>query len=582
MTGKERENPESGVPVSRRRPWRLVLELTLGLAVIVLGALLLFGPGPLIPAPTPEPTLEPTPQPTPEPTPAPTPEPTPVPLCLRLHGPEDTETVFLSPGELFQPSEAPLEGYTFLRWQNAAGEPLPAAGVQVWEDGDYYPVYAMKLGRADHAPYLSLDEQGAFHPSGSLSRREVVSVLYFLLDTDLVGDGRFLDVAEEDPLFPAAATLKQLGVLSGSRLHPEESITRQEFLSMLCSFFPEGTEPAEFADLTERDALYPLFRTAAERGWIESGPETAARPDEELTRMEFACIMNRILGRGGDREDRWTMVGTILDIRHDDPHFWDAAEACISHRSLGEGAQERWTRSKALPLRQEGLFFLGTELHAIDARGNPVVNGEYAGLRFDADGIETSGDAELDRRIRELLPSLVDPSAMKGDEMLSELFDYLMFHYRYRRGNYYQVGEPAGWEIGEALSMLEEGCGNCYSFAALYCELARAVGYDARAYSGAVVGTEKNLELSYSYVDVHGEPMVLPQGHSPHGWVEIEIDGVSYVFDPEYAYLQYHKGKTGLGFFKMREADRLRYGYIKSMEDLPAEPAPSPSPAPKK
>ena len=273
--------------------WRLLMEIGLILAVIVLAALRFLPREDAVPSETQEP--------------AEAVEVSPALFTLRLHGMDKTETLSFAPGDRFVPPDAPLEGYTFLRWQNAAGEPLPAAGVQVWEDGDYYPVYAMKLGRADHAPYLSLDEQGAFHPSGTLSRREVVSTLYFLLDTELVGDGRFLDVDEEDPLFPAAATLKQLGVLSGSRLHPDESITRQEFLAMLCSFFPEGTEPAEFADLTERDALYPLFRTAAERGWIDSGPETAARPDDELTRMDFVCIMNRILDRGGDREKRRNM-----------------------------------------------------------------------------------------------------------------------------------------------------------------------------------------------------------------------------------------------------------------------------------
>ena len=370
-------------PAPRRRNWRLLLEIALGLAVIALGALLLFRPGEAAPAPTE------TPEPTPEP--VATPEPTPQPLTLCLHGPEEDSLVLLCPGDFYRAPEAPLEGYTFLRWQNADGEAFPAAGAQVWEETDLYPVYAMRLGRADHAPYLSLDEQGAFHPGNPLSRREVVSALYFLLDTELVGDGSFLDLPEDDPLAPAAATLKQLGVLSGSRLHPDETITRQEFLAMLCCFFPEGTEPAEFSDLTEQDALYPLFRTAAERGWIESGPDTPARPDDELSRLEFVSILSEAMDRHGDREKRRELVGTILDLRHDDPHFWDVAEAVIPHKASGEGAEERWIRSKALPLREEGLFFLGTELHAIDSEGNPVVNGKYAGLLFDKNGVETSG-----------------------------------------------------------------------------------------------------------------------------------------------------------------------------------------------
>ena len=129
------------------------------------------------------------------------------------------------------------------------------------------------------------------------------------------------------------------------------------------------------------------------------------------------------------------------------------------------------------------------------------------------------------------------------------------------------MGEPSGWEAAEALSMLEEGHGNCYSFAALYCELARAIGYDAHAYAGAVVGTEKNLELSYSYVDVHGEPMVLPQGHSPHGWVEIEIDGTTYVFDTEIEMSYLRRGKGYQNMYMMTYAAAARWSYVRAEWD---------------
>ena len=550
-------------PAPRRRNWRLLLEIALGLAVIALGALLLFRPGEAAPAPTE------TPEPTPEP--VATPEPTPQPLTLCLHGPEEDSLVLLSPGDFYRAPEAPLEGYTFLRWQNADGEAFPAAGAQVWEETDLYPVYAMRLGRADHAPYLSLDEQGAFHPGNPLSRREVVSALYFLLDTELVGDGSFLDLPEDDPLAPAAATLKQLGVLSGSRLHPDETITRQEFLAMLCCFFPEGTEPAEFSDLTEQDALYPLFRTAAERGWIESGPDTPARPDDELSRLEFVSILSEAMDRHGDREKRRELVGTILDLRHDDPHFWDVAEAVIPHKASGEGAEERWIRSKALPLREEGLFFLGTELHAIDSEGNPVVNGEYAGLLFDKNGVETSGSEELDRRVRELLPKLVDPSSMEGEQMLRVFFDYLYETFRYRSGDLYPLGET-GWEVRDALELLEQRKGNCYNFAALYCELARAVGYDARAFAGAVFSSGESFVTEYK--DCYGNPMNLPRRHCPHGWVEIEIDGVTYVFDPVFVLRSPNVENKKLVFFKMDPDAQIRFGYLHSLDELPESDAP--------
>ena len=288
-------SPDQSAPRPQGPVWRLVLEIVLALAVVVLGVLLLTKPQTPEPLPTEEPIV--TPAATPVPSPQPTPEPTPVPVSVRLHGLEETETLQLTPGEPFSPPDAPLEGYTFLRWQNAQGDPFPLEGQTVWEDLDLYPVYAMKLGRADHAPYLSLDENGAFRPGAPLTRREAVAALYFLLDTELVGDGSFLDLPAEDPLFPAAATLKQLGVLSGSRLHPDESITRQEFLDMLCRFFPAGRGESVFSDLREGDDYYPQFDAAAARGWIESGPDVPARADEELSMspMTFPHQLARVM-----------------------------------------------------------------------------------------------------------------------------------------------------------------------------------------------------------------------------------------------------------------------------------------------
>ncbi|MBR3307828.1 MAG: transglutaminase domain-containing protein [Lachnospiraceae bacterium] len=58
--------------------------------------------------------------------------------------------------------------------------------------------------------------------------------------------------------------------------------------------------------------------------------------------------------------------------------------------------------------------------------------------------------------------------------------------------------------------------GNCYVFAATFCEMARLLGYDATQMSGYVPRTNGT------------------QG--PHSWDEIVIDGTSWVFDPECSY----------------------------------------------
>ena len=56
--------------------------------------------------------------------------------------------------------------------------------------------------------------------------------------------------------------------------------------------------------------------------------------------------------------------------------------------------------------------------------------------------------------------------------------------------------------------------GNCYVLAAMFCEMARLLGYDAHLISGQVP--------------------LLAGGYGPHGWVEIIENGTTYVYDPDY------------------------------------------------
>ena len=102
--------------------------------------------------------------------------------------------------------------------------------------------------------------------------------------------------------------------------------------------------------------------------------------------------------------------------------------------------------------------------------------------------------------------------------------------------------------------MLEYGSGNCYCFAALFYELARFVGYDAKLYSGRAYGEQ------YEYRTYDTDLVYAPMGYTPHGWVEIEFDDVPYIFDTEYEYRSY-----GLrDMFKGDDTVRGQYGYVKA------------------
>ena len=64
--------------------------------------------------------------------------------------------------------------------------------------------------------------------------------------------------------------------------------------------------------------------------------------------------------------------------------------------------------------------------------------------------------------------------------------------------------------------------GNCYVMAAMFCEMAKLLGYDAHMISGQV-------------------PLA-KGGYGPHSWVEVTINGTLYVCDPDF---QKESGKNG-------------------------------------
>ena len=94
--------------------------------------------------------------------------------------------------------------------------------------------------------------------------------------------------------------------------------------------------------------------------------------------------------------------------------------------------------------------------------------------------------------------------------------------------SYYGHGKPDMPENGSPGTRwfadfgFEKHKGNCFVFAATFCEMARLLGYPCRQMYGQVPAARGGL--------------------TPHSWTEIDINGSTYVFDPEF---QHATGKNG-------------------------------------
>lgn len=116
-----------------------------------------------------------------------------------------------------------------------------------------------------------------------------------------------------------------------------------------------------------------------------------------------------------------------------------------------------------------------------------------------------SGDAELDA----IVNSILDNQIGRDGNALYRAYSYVA-SFPYYSGSKYPTGD---WSIPFAKEMYYNHGGNCYRYAALFCWLARGLGYDAQVVSGAVPSRS--------------------QGWAPHGWVEIYQNGTTYVCDPD-------------------------------------------------
>ena len=179
---------------------------------------------------------------------------------------------------------------------------------------------------------------------------------------------------------------------------------------------------------------------------------------------------------------------------------------------------EELARRQRLSDAKDGFVWEDGYLEAIDEEGNLLTDCYIGILHFGKDGRYTSGSKDLDRLTAKVVRDNTDLS-MTRMEMLRAMYDYTMGNIEYLVNLNYECSfTPAhgkdGWMPELAVKALETGRGNCYSYAAVFAALARAVGFQAYATGGGVGA-----------------------GKDPHGWVQIvDEDGNEWLNDPEIEY----------------------------------------------
>lgn len=387
-------------------------------------------------------------------------------------------------------------------------------------DEPYVPI-TPGLDMVNHRVYLQGSED-LFRPEGKTTRAEAAKMIYSLLESDSepTGESSFSDVSPTAWYTPMVLVLADMGALKGyndGTFAPGGTITRGEFVVILSRFFePLEDAPEAFSDVTDA-WLKQAVNAAAARGWVEGYGNGTFRPNGKITRAEAVTILNRVLGREGSKAkqklDADGKVMLFLDLPFNHWAYYDIMEASLAHSHGANGGWASYTVPAAA--HKPGYHYIDDELYHVDDKGHWTRNKTVGVQKFDNNGKYTTGNAELDRKLTEIVrANTVEGASARNN--FQRLHLYVTRKYTYRAGSYIADG-GTGWETNLALEMIRNGKGNCYRFAALDTMLARKLGFQATGISG-------EIDTGNGFV--------------PHGWVQINENGKILLCDPEIQYVR--------------------------------------------
>ena len=193
--------------------------------------------------------------------------------------------------------------------------PLTHAVIHLYTKEEYVPeqpttdylIPGLWLNTNDHYSYLIGYSDGTVRPNGKITRAEVATIFFRLLDDDTrakywSSENNFSDVSADKWYNNAVSTLSNMGVIGGyadGTFRPDAPISRAEFAKIAVSF-TQNTGSATynyFTDVKTTDWFAPYVTAAKDAGLIEGYSDGSFKPESKITRAEACAIVNRTLGR---------------------------------------------------------------------------------------------------------------------------------------------------------------------------------------------------------------------------------------------------------------------------------------------
>lgn len=302
--------------------------------------------------------------------------------------PEDQTTPQEPPTEDPQPQEPPAQ-------DPPAQEPSTPETPPAEPPEEQTPPETPPTGpllRQDHVRYMEGFPTGTFLPEKQLTRAQAAQVVYRLLAQPDSGSGdcSYTDVPASQWYAQPVRALCALGLFdNGATFRPEDVITRAEFVDLLVRLKPEAQGNTAFPDVPATHWAAQQIGIAAAQGWINGYPDGTFRPEKGLSRAEACAVINRMLGRTGDRAQARKVIALGLFSDMTNAH-WAAqtvAEAAVSHNAA---AGETWTDVDLAGMTfRAGVHSVDGQLYCVDRAGKLALNTTVGAYQADSAGVLT-------------------------------------------------------------------------------------------------------------------------------------------------------------------------------------------------
>ena len=227
-------------------------------------------------------------------------------------------------------------------WVDENGSFVSPSDIPVMTNVSYYTWNAPSLIQ-EHVRFMPV-EGDQFFPDQALTRGETAQILCALLDTSGVGDAAegksFTDVNDGGNVSESIKTVASMSVMTGypdGTFRPDEEITRAEFAAILCRI--TGTPVSEdvgFADVEDGYWAGGALGAAREMGWMTGYDDGLAYPEAPVTRAEAVVMLNRVRGRTPNRMaiDLARENLPYVDVTPEHWAFYDIIDASFSNELM--------------------------------------------------------------------------------------------------------------------------------------------------------------------------------------------------------------------------------------------------------